>query len=194
MAKVTCKCLTYAKYSSGGSGSAVVYTGGKQKIDYMAKWDLTETRENTKEHADGHLIDEENALTAVALALEIVNNDDDIKKDILGHVTSGTGENAELHVIAASAPIVGVGAILQNRYKGVNTFEAYWIYKIQMASQGVSAETRRESTSFGHETISGDAVGVQLTSSGDIVFYAHKDGLTTEAAAVAWLKGKAGIT
>ena len=64
MAKTTCKKFTYAKYSSGGDGSAIVYTGGTMLDDYLAKVDITEDRTDEKEYADGHLIDSEKIPTA----------------------------------------------------------------------------------------------------------------------------------
>lgn len=194
MAKVTCKGLTYAKYASGGEGSAVVYTGGKALVDYLCKVDIGENRDNVKEHADGHQIDSEALLTEVTLALELANVNADIKGDILGHVASGTGTSAESVVTGDDAPFVGIGFILANRFKGVVTYEAYWFFKMQFTSGGLSAQTRREQTEFTHETINGSGSGVTLESGGAVSFYAYKDGLETEAAARTWLNGKAGIT
>ena len=190
MAKVGIKGLTYAKYASGGDGAAVTYTGGTKLDDYMAKADITENRSDVKEHADDHQIDSENTLNSVSLALELVNIDSGIKGDILGHVN----ESQELVVTDAEAPFVGIGFICMNRFKGTVTYEAYWFYKMQFTSAGMSAETRREQTAFGHETINGTGSGVVLTSGGATVFYAHKDGLATEALARTWLNAKAGIS
>lgn len=190
MAKVGIKGLTYAKYASGGDGSAITYTGGKRLDDYMAKADITENRDELKEHADDHQIDSENRLNSVALALELVNSNADVKKDILGHYD----DNGDLIVTGDDAPFVGIGFICKNRFKGTVTFEAYWFYKMQFSSAGMTANTRKEQTAFDHETINGTGNGVILTEGGKIYFYAHKDGLETEAAARTWLNGKAGIT
>jgi len=192
MAKKTCKGLTYAKWSSGGDGTPLVYTGGKVKTDYLCNVDLTETRGNEKEYADGHQIDADKGLNAVALALELANNDADIKKDILGHEE---GESTgELIVTEADAPMVGIGYILCNRFKGEETYEGYWIYKIQFATGGVSSATRRDTEQWQHETINGDALGVSLAAAAKVRYYAHIDGQATEAAVRTWLNGKAGIT
>lgn len=194
MAKVTCKGLTYAKYSTGGDGAAVTYTGGKALTDYLCKVDIGENRDSVKEHADGHQIDSENQLNEVTLALELANANSDIKNDILGHITSGTGDSAESIVTGKDAPFVGIGFILANRFKGTTTYEAYWFYKMQFTSGGVSAQTRREQTEFQHETINGSGSGVTLSAGGDVYFYAYKDGLATEAAARTWLNSKAGVS
>ena len=192
MAKRTCKGLTYAKYVSGGSGSAVVYSGGKAKVDYLCKADLNETRENQKEHADGHQIDSSNRLTAVQVLLELANNDPDIKKDILGHKATST-EN-EMDVAGGDAPFVGVGYILCNRFKGVETYEGYWVWKAQFSSEGISSSTEKENMQWEHENIRGDAEGVILTDGGDVLYYRHIDLQTTEAAVRTWLNALAGIS
>lgn len=190
MAKVNVKCLTYAKYSSGGDGSSMVYTGGKMLDDYMCKAELKENRSKQKEFADGHQIDGENKLESVSLLLELANNCESIKKDMLGYVEEG----GDLIVTGDEAPYIGVGCITKNRFHGVETYEPYWVFKTQMATDGVSAETRKENTAWAHETLSGDGEGVVLTEGGKTYFYAQKEGLETESAARAWLKAKAGIT
>ena len=189
MAKTTCKKFTYAKYSSGGDGAAIVYTGGTMLDDYLAKAEITDDRTDEKEYADGHLIDSEKIPTAVHMVMELVNNNDDIKTDVLGLAEA----SSEMQLTEADPPFVGAGCLMANRFKGTVTWEGYWIYKIQFAMQGKSAETRRDRTSFQHETISGNGMGVSLTSGGAVVYYAFKSGMT-ESAAETWLKGHAGIT
>ena len=191
MAAVTCKYFTYAKVTGGGSGSAVTYTGGSMLNDYLAKVDINEARGDVKEYADGHLIDSEQIPTEVTMALELVNNDANIMKDVLGLVTNGS---SDLELTDADPPFVGAGCVIQDRFKGSSSYRSYWIYKAQFVSGGVSSSTRRESTTFEHETITGTGVGVTLTTAGTTSFYAVKSGQATEAAAIAWLKGKAGIS
>lgn len=190
MAKIGIKGLTYAKYTSGGDGAAIVYSGGKKLDDYMARAEIGENRSDVKEHGDDHQIDSENSLDNVTLHIELTDTSEDIKKDILGHVE----ESGDLIVTGDAAPFVGIGFICKNRFKGTVTYEAYWFYKMQFSTAGVTAETRRENTQFGHETINGTGSAVVLTSGGKDYYYAHKDGLATEALARTWLNTKAGIT
>ena len=189
MAITTCKKFTYAKVSGGGDGSAMSYTGGTMLEDYLAKVDINEERTDEKEYADGHLIDSEKIPTGVTMAMELVNNNDNIRKDVLGMADLTT----ELALTEADPPFVGAGCLMANRYKGVVTWEGYWIYKIQFAMQGKSAETRRDRTTFQHESIQGDGVGVVLSSGGAVTYYAYKSGMT-ESAADTWLKTHAGIS
>lgn len=190
MAKTTCAKFTYAKYASGGNGDAVVYTGGTMLEDYLAKAEIKEERTDEKEYADGHLIDSEKIPTAVGMVMELVNNNSDIKKDVLGLEEAASG--GDLLLTDADPPFVGAGCLFANRFKGVVTWEGYWIYKTQFTRDSVNAETRKERTNFQHETISGDGIAVRLTSDPKVCYYAHKDGMT-ETAATAWLKAHAGI-
>lgn len=190
MAKIGIKGLTYAPYTSGGEGTAIVYGTGAALEDYMIRADISEEREDTSFYADDHKIDAENSMIGLSVSLELSNLTDDIEKKILGYV-SGTGQ--ELNVTDAAAPFVGLGFIRKERFKGAVTYKAYWIYKIQMFKDSDSTNTKGENTDFQTETLSGNAVSVQLTSAGDYLYYSVLRS-ATEAAAVAWLKGKAGIT
>lgn len=192
MAKKTCKGLTYAKYSAGGENSAVTYTGGKTKVDYLCQVDMGEDRADDKEYADGHLIDHANDMTGATIALELANSDADIKADLLGHVTTAT--SGVLKVTEKESPYVGVGFILANRHKGVDTYEGYWYYKVQFSSAGVTSSTKRENMQWEHETINGTALGVVQAAGADADYYEEILGQTTEAAVRTWLNGKAGIS
>ncbi len=194
MAKTTCAKFTYAKYSAGGDGSAAIsYTGGNMLEDYMAKVDIQEERTDEKEYADGHLIDQEKIPTGVKMTIELVNNNAAICKDVLGLSEVGGSGTEELLLTDADPPFVGAGVLMANRHKGTVAWEGYWIYKMQFTHNGVSAETRRERTSWQHETISGDGMLVQPLATGSKGYYAHKKGMT-EDAAEAWLKAHAGIS
>lgn len=193
MAKITCKGLTYAKYSSGGEGSAIVYSGGKAKLDYLCRVDMGENRGKVNEYADGHEIDVEQSMSEATVNLELANTDADIKKDLLGYQTAGSGSD-ELNLTDDDPPYVGVGFILMNRFKGAVTYEAYWYYKVQFVTAGQTSSTKTEQVAWEHETINGTGVSVQLAASGANIFRSEKLACTTEAAARTWLNGKAGIT
>lgn len=192
MAKATCKGLTYAKYVSGGNASALSYSGGTAKDDYLCKVDMGEDRADDKEYADGHLIDHANDMTGATVNLELANTDIDIKKDMLGYVL-GTS-SSELIVTDAEAPYVGIGFILANRHKGVTTYEGYWYYKVQFSSAGVSSSTKRENVQWEHETINGTAISVTVAANSAGRFKEEFLGQSTEAAVRTWLNSKAGIS
>ena len=193
MAKIGVKGLTYAPYSSGGEGSAVVYSTGAQPADYLVRVDVGEEREDVKFYADDHQIDQENALTGATLSLELANLTDDLEKAFLGYKAESSASGADLLITDAAAGFVGVGFYRKERFKGTVTYKCYWFYKVQFSKDSDSTNTKGENVDFQTETMSGDAMGVQLTSGGDVIYYCtcRKD---TESNAVSWLKTKAGIS
>ena len=193
MAKIGIKGLTYAPYTSGGDGAAIVYGTGVSLTDYMIRADVSEERQDSPFHADDHQIDADNSLTGATLSLELSNLTDALEKAFLGYVESGTSSATELGVTEADAPFVGVGFIRKERFKGTATYKAYWFYKMQFSKDSDSTQTKGESMDFQTETLTGNAMGVQLTSGAAALYYSTKRA-DTETAARTWLNGKAGIT
>lgn len=190
MAKIGIKGLTYAPYTSGGAGSAMVYGTGVKLDDYMIRGEISEERNKVSFHADDHQIDVENSLTGVTMTLELSNFTDALDSGLLGHA-AGTGN--ELNVTEANAPYVGVGFIRKERFKGTASYHGYWVYKVQFSKESDSAQTKGESVEFQTESVTGSSVGVQLAADGPIIYYSHLRA-ATEAAVRTWLNGKAGIT
>ena len=193
MAKIGLKCLTYCPFTSGGEGSAISYGAGVMLNDYMIKADISEEREDVKFYADDHKIDAENSMTGATLNLELANLTDAIEKAFLGYVAESSASGADLLITDAPSGFVGVGFYRKERYKGTVTYKCYWFHKVQFSKDSDSTNTKGENTEFQTESISGNAMGVVLTSAGPVIYYAtcRKD---TESNAVAWLKTKAGIS
>ena len=187
MAKIGIKCLTY------GDGGAISYGTGVQLADYMIRADVSEEREDVKFYADDHKIDTENCMTGASLSLELANLTDALEKAFLGYVSESTSSGADLLVTDAAAGFVGCGFYRKERFKGTITYKCYWFYKVQFSKDSDSTTTKGENVDFQTETLSGDVMGVQLTSGGDVIYYSicRKD---SETAAVAWLKTKGGVT
>ena len=193
MAKIGIKCLTYAPYTSGGAGGVISYGTGVQLADYMIRADVSEERSDVDFYADDHKIDTENSMSGATLSLELANMTDALEKAFLGYVAESSASGADLLVTDAAAGFVGVGFYRKERYKGTVTYKCYWFYKTQFSKDSDSTTTKGENIDFQTESMSGDAVGVQLTGGGPTVFYAVNR-QSTEANAVSWLKTKAGIT
>ena len=84
MARIGLKGLTYATISTGGEGSAVVYTGGVTKGDMMIRADITLNHEDVKLFADNHTVERANGVIGGTIALELAKLPDDVKEDLLG--------------------------------------------------------------------------------------------------------------
>lgn len=188
MAYTGVRALTYAKVASGGDGTPIVYNGGKMLTNYLCRMEITEERANDNEYADNSKIDSDNSMTGVGVNVELAHNSDDIKKDLLGYVE----EAGDLIITEDAAPFVGIGAVIAERFQGVMSYEGVWTYKTQFASAGITAETKRESTNFGHETLNGNGMIVK-NSAEEKGRAVARHTFSDEADAIAWLKTKAGI-
>jgi phi13 family phage major tail protein len=189
----TCKGLTYAKYASGGDGSAVVYSGGKVKEKLTVKVDINPQYAEGQDHADGIRVAHCKKMTGIDTAFELADLPADIRKDWLGWETSTN----DLLITDQEPGFIGVGFYIWNEDPTDNDDQwiCYWIYKSKFTADSISVSTATDSIAYQHQSVSGSGVGVQLTSGGHLAFAITNDTpLATEAAAIAWLKTQAGIT
>lgn len=193
MAKIGIKCLTYAPFVSGGDGSSISYGTGVQLADYMIRADVNEERGDVKFYADDHKIDSENSMTGATLSLELANMTDALEKAFLGYVAESTASGADLLITDAAAGFVGVGFYRKERFKGTVTYKCYWFYKVQFSKDSDSTTTKGENVDFQTESVSGDALGVQLTANGDTIYY-RINRKSSESDAINWLKTIAGVS
>lgn len=190
----TCKGLTYAKVSSGGDGSAMSYTGGKQLDKLTCKVDINIQYAEGQDYADGIRIAHAKRVIGIDSAFELADLPSDVKKDWLGWVTATN----DLKITDAEPGFIGVGFYIWNENPADNSdnWICYWIYKTKMAADAISVSTGTDSISYQHQSVSGSGVGVKLASADTNFTFAitNDSPLTTEAAAIAWLKGMAGIS
>lgn len=189
MARIGLKSLTYATVSSGGAGSAMVYTGGVTQADLMISADVTLNRDDVKLYADNHAIERANGMTGGSISLEVASIPNAMKSALLGYTVS----SKVVTVTETEAPYVGFGYLVCEVSQGTKSYVAYWFPKVQFGMENDSAKTKGESTEFQTNTLSGEILGVVTTTGGTTEFY-YTDTETTETAAYTWLKGKAGIT
>ena len=186
---VGAKYLTWAPYVSGGDGSSVSYSGGTAETDRVVRVDMSEDRADAAFYADDHRIDRDNSVIAASLSIEAAQLSSGMRESMLGHLKS----SSTYTVTDAAAPYVGVGFALKDRYKGTIKYRAYWYHKVQFGEGQRSYNTKGENLEFQSESLEGEAEAVMLSSAGSWEFYQYNES-DTEAAALAWLKGKAGIT
>lgn len=190
---ITCKGLTYAKVSGGGAGSAVTYTGGAMADNLTVKADINFQYAEGQDHADGIRVAHKKKVTGVNSSFELADLPNTIKKALLGWQTA----TSDLIVDESDPDYYGIGFYIWNEAPVTETDQwiCYWIYKSKFSVDSISVSTATDSIAYQHQTINGVGVGVQLTSGGKMSFVITNDApLQTEAAAVAWLKAKAGIS
>lgn len=191
MARIGLKGLTYAQVSGGGAGSAVTYTGGATLPDLMIAANVTLNRQDVKQFADDHLVERDNGMTSTTIALELAQLPASLKTGLLGY-EAGT-DTTELSVLEDPAPYTGFGYITKEVVGGVISYVGYWHYKVQFGLNDDNASTKGENTQYQSSNLTGEGMGVQLTTGGKIVYYITKSA-STEAAIRTWLNGLAGIT
>ena len=191
MARIGLKGLTYAKVSGGGAGSAVTYTNGATSADLMVAANVTLNRQDVKQFADDHLVERDNGMTSTTVALELARLPAELKTGLLGF-EAGASNTDELSVVEDPAPYVGFGYITKEITAGVVSYVGYWHYKMQFGLNDDNASTKGENTQFQSSNLTGEGMGVQLSSGGKITYYITKSA-STEAAIRTWLNGLAGI-
>lgn len=186
--------LTWAKFASGGEGSACVYTGGESLTDMMVRVGYTTERDESGFYADDHKIDGENSVRSVSIELELAKLPLEARASMLGWQKASN----DYQETDQAAPYIGIGFIYAEKYKGTVVYTPHWIYKCQMGINDDGANTKGENVEFQTRTISGSGMAVSLDNSGVNVFRtigaaSGLDGFATYAAALAWLKNMAGI-
>ena len=189
MARIGLKGLTYATISTGGEGSAVVYTGGATKGDMMMRADVTLNHEDVKMFADNHAVERANGVIGGTIALELAKLPNEVQTALLGYAVDGN----VLTVTEDPAPYVGFGYLTCEIEGGVKSYVGYWFPKCQFGLDSDSASSKGENTEFQSNNLTGEILGVVTTTGGKAEFY-YKDKETTEASVVSWLKSKANIS
>lgn len=190
---LTCKGLTYAKFSSGGAGNAVSYTGGAQASNLVVKADVNFQFAEGSDYADGIRVAFKKKMVGVSSAFELADLPAAIKKALLNWVTATN----DLLISDKEPDFYGIGFYIWNETPVDETDQwiGIWIYKQKFTMDSLSASTGTDSISYQHYNVQGTGVGVQLSSGGPMAFAITNDSpLTSEAAAIAWLQTQAGIT
>ena len=190
---ITVKGLTYAKLTSGGNGSAPAYSNGAIAENLTVKADINFQYAEGQDHADGVRIAHKKQMTGVNTSFEPADLPSAIKKALLGWQVA----TSDLVIDETDPDYYGIGFYIWNETPVSETDQwiCYWIYKSKFSADNISVSTATDSISYQHQTINGVGEGVQLTSGGKMSFVITNDEpLSTEAAAVAWLKAKGNIS
>lgn len=176
-------------------GQAITYNPGMVFGKAIAA-NITWNRPDNPLRADDAIAENDNGLTGGSIEFNADDLTDEARAYALGLVAMQSGTPAAptgvYRETDASAPYAGFGYIRVRRKNGAISFQAFWIHKLQFGEQSENAQTKGEQIEWGTPTLNGRIMGVQLDSSGAIAYRDHKT-FDTEAAAVAWLNGLAGI-
>lgn len=194
MAYVGMKNLCVAPVSAESSSGITYGTG--LLTEHVRKGDITYTYDESDYYGDDRKVDYIKKILDYDVTLEMTN----IATEVLTAlgleeaIAEGTGTTTTRYELAGEAEVpVGFGFIQTLRIDGEYTYRAYWFYKTTFSPSDMNSKTMEKNLEWGSPTIKGKGWGVIADSTGKTRWRTFED-FETEAAALAWLKTKAGIT
>lgn len=154
-------------------------------------------REDGHFYGDDRELDSTNGVLGYTLTFEPSGLKDTVRAALLGEV-AGETNTSEYTVTDAVAPDVGFGYVRvmrENDASGVvsTTYEGWWFYKLKFGVTSEETRTKERTVEWRVPTLTGLGAGVSIDDSGALKFAVHQS-FDTEAAAIAYVDGKAGIT
>jgi len=174
MAKIGLKYPVYKDSTGGGVIAKAIQA------------DVAITMSNVPLYADDAIAEKDMSFQSGTLTLGIDDLAAGILTKLLGHKKVGATDEIASTVDDVS-PFVGVGFYGVKMVNGVKAYRALWFPKVQFEEPADSMTTKGETIAFGTDSIVGT---IMPDSTGA---WKLEQTFTTEAAAIAYLNGKAGI-
>ena len=137
-------------------------------------------------YGDDALAESEKATTGAGLTLGTTDIPDTVQEPLFGHSATTNGER--IANISDEAGYCGMGLIGVKKVNGVRAYEARFYPKTQWNDPSVDINTRAGSTEFQTPSTEGTAMPLD---NGD---WRYVEEFATEAAALAYINGKFGVT
>lgn len=181
-----------AKFTQTADGVEPTYTNG-MVIGRAIQANVTKNHNQNPLYADDIIAEDDNSLTAMSYTLGTDDLTDEVRAMLLGDVEHKTGDATDYfdETGDGSSP-VGFGYIRVRRLKGVTSFQGVWCHKVLFTEDNEESQTKGESIEWRTPSLTGRVHGCYLDSTGKAYFRRRKS-FTTEADAIAWLNGLAGI-
>lgn len=183
MKKIGLKHPVYAIYSD--TTGSPVYTNGAVIAKAMSA-KIVINKNNSILYADDDIDEIDQSFISGTETLGINEFPHGVQAVVLGHKIDGTGQ-----MVANDndiSPYVGHGFYGKIRRNNANKWRAIWFHKVQFGEPNDETETKAESVVFQTPSIEGT---IMKDIKGD---WKSERVFDTEAEAIAWLDGKAGIT
>jgi len=180
---------TYTPYSSITYGTGFVVSEARGAD---VQWET----ENGEFYGDDILLDAAKGIVGYTIAFEAAGLADTVRAKLLGEVKNNS--TSEYTINGADAPDVGFGYIRRMRDNSgssvVETFEAWWFYKVKFAQPNETARTKERTLEWRAPTLNGTGMGVYLTAAAEKPDFAAHQTFATLALAKSYLNTKAGIS
>lgn len=196
MAKIGMKYAVYAPITADTPGSAITYSTGAV-VSHAIAADVAPNRRDNPLYGDDIKIENDKGITDYTITFEGDDLSNSVRKALLGeNEVSSSGQSPTVthyEVNDTNPPYVGFGYYRILLVDNTKIYEAFWYHKVQFALQDENASTKKEQIEWGTYHIQGTGFGVELDSSGTVHMWDRMQ-FSTEAAAKAWIKTRAGIT
>lgn len=189
MAMVGLQHAVFAPITKETEGTALVYGTGVV-VGRMMQADVTYERNTDPLYADDVEAENDNSITGGTVTIGVDDIDDAARAVVFGDYQDG--ETGEYEDNSQASPYGGFGYVRTRRHKGVTSFVAYWIHKLQFGSTSESAQTKANTITWQTPTLNGNIMGVNNNANGQIRFRRRKE-FTKAADAIAWVDQLAGI-
>lgn len=192
MAYIGMRHLVAAPVTSHTDGSAITYGAGFV-IGPAVAATLNYIINDNPDYGDDVEQDNDNGINGYSGPIDATDIEDEVMAKLLGWETIGTGENAEYEASASEPPKMGWGFVRVKMKNGVRKYEAKWFHKAQFTQPTITGTTKARQIEWNHPQLNVSGIGAYIDATGKVRWFRHKT-FTTEAAATAWLDGKANIT
>lgn len=191
MAFIGLKHPVFAVLDTEGENTLPTYKPG-MVVGRAMNVNIELNHSDSKLFADDVLAENDNGITSLGLTLGVDHLTDEGLVMMLGLKEVGSANAKELIETSKAGPYGGFGYIRVIKHKGIVSYVGFWIYKCQFGNNSEEATTRGEQVEWQTPTIQGTGMGVYIDDSGDAAFRTRQT-FKTEAEAIAWVNGKAGI-
>lgn len=193
MAKIGMKHPVYAPVSSGGEGSAMVYGAGAV-LCHAISADVTINRRDNPLYGDDMKIENDKGVTDYSIAFVGDDVPNAARVAMLGEVAvQQSSAVTHYEINDDNPPYVGFGYYRVLMVDNVKIFEGFWYHKVQFAIDNENATSKNEQIDWGTYNLTGTGFGVETDNTGTIHMFDRMQ-FSTEAAALAWVNGRAGIS
>lgn len=192
MARIGMKYPVFALETAYTEGSAITYATG-EFLAHAISATITPNRRNNPLYGDDVKIENDKGLTDYTIALTVDKVPAATRAKLLGDKAQGGSTPTHYSVIDTNPPYVGFGYLSIMQENNEKKVKGYWFHRVQFSVDNETDQTKGEQIQWGTYPLTGTGFGVVLDNTGDTQFYDYMD-FATEAAALAWLKARAGIT
>ena len=172
-------------------GSAITYGSGMVLGPAVAA-NLTFDVADNPDYGDDVIVDNDNGINGYNATLETNNITKEGRAMVLGWEPVGTTVT-HYDVTDANAPLVGWGFIRVKMFKGDRKYQAFWFHKAQFTPAAINGATKQQQITWNHPQMNVKGLGAYIDDSGKAKYFQFME-FATEAAAKAWLNGKANIS